>query len=69
MDEYLDYRVHLSSKPAPGSTYYSGYVDVFATDEEDAISRAITKLKRGAFPERNSSSWIIGEVELLKESQ
>lgn len=67
MDDYLSYRVHLSSVPAPGSTYYSGYVDVFAADEDDAISRAITKLKRGAFPERNSSSWIIDDVEVLKE--
>jgi len=68
MDDYLTwYRVNLSSAPAPGSSHYSGYVDVVAVDEDDAISRAIAKLKRGAFSERDSGSWIIGDIELLSE--
>lgn len=57
------YRVHLHKKTAPGSTYYDGYVDVFAEDEEEAIDQALKKLKRTTFKDVDRSSWVIDQVE------
>lgn len=63
MSTRRDYRVHLHSDPAPGSTFYRVHVDVFADDEDDAIGRALDKLRRGAFPDRGRGSWVIDRVE------
>lgn len=57
------YRVWLHSKPSPGWTYYEGYVDVFAEDDEDAFYRARRKLKYTSFPERGMDSWTLEKVE------
>lgn len=60
-----DYRVYLHSKPGHW-TYYDGHVDVVADNEEDAEQRAKDKLRRTAFPDRWSSSWIVDKVEAQK---
>lgn len=61
----MKYRVHVSSRPAPGLTFYDGHVDVDAEDLEQAEQRALDKLKRGAFPDRSRSDWRIRQVEGL----
>jgi hypothetical protein len=59
------YRVWIRSVPG-FYTQYDGYVDVYADFEEEAIEFAFLKLKRGAFPDRNSSMWRVESVEVLR---
>lgn len=59
------FRVHIHSKPSPGSTYYSGYVDVVAEDENDARDRGPRELCRTNFKDRSPSSWTVDRVEHL----
>lgn len=63
----MNYRVHLHSKPSPSQTFYDGYMDVSAEDEEHAIDVALRLLKRGNFRERSSSDWRVEQVEALSE--
>lgn len=58
------FRVFLRSTPG-FMAQYSGYVDVWADDETDAIDLALIKLKRGSFPERSRSCWRVDKVERL----
>ena len=62
-DHYKKFRVFMHSSPGIGWEFYRGKVDVFADDTEQAIDRAKQELKRGAFPDRPSSSWIVERVE------
>ena len=56
------YRVWLRS--APGFyEQYSGKVDVFADDVEEAKQRALQELKRTSFPDRNATMWHVEKVE------
>lgn len=64
--ELKKFRVWMHSVPSPGSTYYDGYVDVWATDEEDAKPKAKKELRRTTFPERSDSSWVVDKVEECK---
>jgi hypothetical protein len=34
------YRVIMHTSPSPGSTFYQGYVDVYADSEAQAVERA-----------------------------
>lgn len=54
--------VWIRSKPG-FYAQYDGKVEVFATDDEDAVERAFQKLKRGAFPDRDRSMWKVEKVE------
>jgi hypothetical protein len=65
-DEYKRYRVSLKSVPGMYAQY-DGNLEVFATNEEDAINEAHRKLKRGAFPDRDRSMWRVESVECLEE--
>lgn len=56
------YRVWIRSKPG-FYEQYNGYVDVFGIDTEQAKTRALMELRRGAFPDRNDSMWTIERVE------
>ena len=58
------YRVWIKSK-AGFVAQYSGKVDVLATDDDDAIDRAMARLKYGAFPDRDRSMWIVERVERI----
>lgn len=58
-----DYRVWFRSVPGM-YTQYDGYIDVWAEDEEDAIERAFSKLKRESFPERGRGMWQVEKVEV-----
>jgi hypothetical protein len=55
------YRVEMHSAPGMWATY-DGYVDVIAEDDEDAIERALNRLKRASFPDRPKSGWVIDSV-------
>lgn len=61
----MNYRVYLHSTPSPGMEYYDGYVDVVADDEEQAVDRAMDKLSRTSFPDRNRSCWRVDRVERI----
>lgn len=56
------YRVHLHSVPGMWE-FYDGHVDVNADDPEDAVERALDKLRRGAFPDRPRDGWRVEKVE------
>ena len=58
------YSVHLSSRPG-FYAQYSGAVKVWAEDEDEAIERAFSELKRGAFPDRGRSMWRVEKVERI----
>lgn len=58
------YNVWMRSTPGPYEQY-SGKVDVFADDEEQAIDRAHWKLKNGAFFDRNRNMWRVEKVECV----
>ena len=62
--EEKEYRVWVRSVPGMYAQY-DGKVDVFATDELEAAEKALDKLKRGAFKDRNRSMWKIEKVEEL----
>jgi hypothetical protein len=57
-----NYRVHLHSKPGMW-TFYSGYVDVMAFDQAEAVTVAIRKLRRTSFQDRPLDSWVLEYVE------
>ena len=59
-----NYRVWLRSTPG-FYAQYSGKIDVYAESQEDAIDAAFTKLKLGAFPDRNRTMWKVERVEQL----
>lgn len=56
------YRVWLKSVPG-FYEQYSGKVEVYADDDDDAIERALNKLKRGSFPDRSRDMWRVEKVE------
>ena len=59
---YKKYRVKMRSTPG-FYEQYSGYVEVFAADDGDAIERAFRELKRTSFPYRSRSCWKVERVE------
>jgi hypothetical protein len=56
------YRVWLRSKPG-FYEQYDGKVDVLAENKDAAISRALSTLKNGAFPDRGPAMWTVEKVE------
>lgn len=59
-------RFKVSIKSVPGFyAQYSGDVEVFAKDVDDAVDTALTKLKRGAFQDRTNDMWRVVSVECL----
>ena len=60
----IKFRVWLRSVPG-FYEQYSGKVDVYACDEEQAKARAFMELKRGAFPDRSAAMWKIERVERI----
>ncbi len=44
---------------------YNGKVKVYAKDEEEAVDRALDRLRRGAFPDRDRSMWRVEKIELV----
>lgn len=54
----LKFRVHMHSRSGMWQ-FYDGHVDVFAYDEDDAGQRALTELRRTAFPDRPRDAWVI----------
>jgi hypothetical protein len=60
------YKVWLRSVPGMYEQY-DGYVEVAAEDDEDAIERALSKLKRTSFPGRNRGMWNVHRVERTLE--
>lgn len=44
---------------------YDGKVSVSARDEEEAVENAITKLRRGSFPDRSRSMWKVEKIECM----
>ena len=57
-----EYKVHMSSRPGHYAQY-DGVVEVFASDDEDAVERAFRKLKATSFPDRSRSMWRVDSVE------
>lgn len=55
------YRVELRSAPGFWERY-DGYVDVWASDDDEAVQRALNRLKRETFPDRPRSAWILVSV-------
>lgn len=53
----------MRSKPGM-MEQYSGHVDVVAPNVDYAIDQAFRELKRGAFPDRGRSCWIVDDVEI-----
>lgn len=58
------FRVWIRSKPG-FYAQYDGKVDVFAGDEEEAVSEALRRLRTGAFRDRDDSMWTVEKVERL----
>lgn len=56
------YHVWLRSRPG-FYAQYDGKVKVVAYSDDDAVEKALCKLKRGAFSDRDRSMWIIEKVE------
>ena len=58
------YKVWMRSK---GGFYeqYNGHVDVYAENDGDAITKALRKLKTGAFKDRDNSMWTVEKVERI----
>lgn len=56
------FKVFLRSRPGMYAQY-DGAVTVFADDEDEAVDRALDKLKRGSFPDRDRSMWKVEKVE------
>lgn len=57
-----NWRVWLRSK-AGFYEQYDGYVDVYAQDADDAVQRALQKLRAGSFPDRPSNQWTVERTE------
>lgn len=60
------YRVWLKSVPG-FYEQYSGKVDVYADNDEEAIDLAFYKLKTGAFKDRSKDMWRVEKVERIFE--
>lgn len=62
--ENKKYKVYLYTRPAPGSEYYEGHVEVWARDTEEAQRLAIRKLvgHGGAFQGYPASAFKITQV-------
>lgn len=58
------WRVWLKSRPG-FFAQYDGKIDVVAETDDDAVERALDRLKSGAFPDRDRSMWIVERVERL----
>lgn len=56
------YNVWIRSKPG-FYAQYDGKVTVFADNDDEAIEKALLKLKRGAFQDRDNSMWLVERVE------
>lgn len=66
MDEYKSYRVWLRSVPGMYEQYDGKVdvkVDVYATNEDDALEAAFYKLKTSAFPHRHRNMWYVEKIE------
>jgi hypothetical protein len=59
------YRVWMRSTPG-FYEQYSGKVDVWAEDEEQAEERAFQELRRGAFPDRGRTMWRVEKIEVIR---
>lgn len=57
-----NYKVHLYSKPG-FYTYYEGYIEVNADNDDEAVNRAFMKLKK-TFPDRTRDMWVIEKIEV-----
>ena len=60
----MKYIVWMRSKPGMYEQY-NGKVEVWAKNEKEAIENAHAKLRRGAFPDRNSGMWNIDKIECI----
>ncbi len=60
-DAMAQYRVTMHSKPGMWAGY-DGHVDVFADEDDEAVDKALNKLKRTSFPDRGRSDWIIDDI-------
>lgn len=58
MNKYI---VRLTSKPGFYSQY-TGNVEVYANNDEEAVDNAFSKLKRGSFPDRDRNMWRVLSV-------
>lgn len=61
----MRFRVWMHSTPSPGLEFYKGKVDVFADDADEAKDRALHQLRRGAFPDRSASMWVVEKIETI----
>lgn len=59
-----EYDVWLRSVPGMYEQY-AGKVAVFADNEDEAVDKALTRLRRTAFPDRNRSMWKVEKVERI----
>jgi len=57
------YRVYLHSKPGMWE-YYDGYVDVSASNIDEAKRLAKTKLSRTTFKSRGPNSWVVDSIRI-----
>lgn len=62
------YHVWLRSRPG-FYEQYDGKVIVRASNEDEAVDVAFTKLQQGAFPERRRDMWKVERVERLWEGR
>lgn len=62
MEELNPYKVFLRSKPGMYAQY-DGFVPVLAANDDDAVDKAFSKLRRTSFPDRNRSMWTVDRVE------
>jgi hypothetical protein len=63
----MSYRVWIRSVPG-FYAQHDGYVDVVAHDVEDAVRKALDKLRRTSFPDRTRDMWRIEKVEVSGSS-
>jgi hypothetical protein len=57
------YKVYMRSRPGMLKEQYHGFIDVLATNEDEAIEAAFRKLRIGAFPNRTRSMWVVEKIE------
>lgn len=59
------FRVYVRSAPGMWETY-SGHVDVWAADQQDAFERSVRELGRTSFPDRrHCDAWVFEKAEAL----
>lgn len=58
------YRVYVRSVPG-FYEQYNGFVEVYAFDSHDAVEKALAKLKRDTFPDRNAGMWRVEAVNCM----